>query len=143
MLDVSVNGLAGCRLLESSECSLTAVEKNSMQLDVTQGNVVLNLAKLPGESIFRLETPTAVASVRGTQFWGRVDTKQAGNPVTTFAVREGKVDILDKVSKGSFNLEKGQALDIPKDPAATPSVRVALAGEMQAMEQADAIKITA
>ena len=143
VLDVAVNGMAGCRLLPSSECAVMNATESAMHLKITNGNAILNLKKLPPASTFQLETPTAIAGVRGTQFWGRVDLKEAENPVTTFAVREGTVDIFAKFAAKNFSLNKGEALDIPKSQAAAPIIRPALAEELLAMEQADAIKTSA
>ncbi|MCG3175285.1 MAG: hypothetical protein MOGMAGMI_00209 [Candidatus Omnitrophica bacterium] len=140
-LDVSVNGKAGCRVLPGTEVGLTSAGAD-MKLSVAKGNVILNLDKLNEGSTFQIETPTAIASVRGTQFWGRVDTAATGDPVTTFAVREGAVEVLVKSAGQSFRLEQGQALDIPLS-GALPSVRPALAGELQAMEQASSIATAA
>ena len=141
-MDIAMNGMAGCRVLPSSECLIADADQDSMQLKVNNGNVILNLEKLPQGSTFKVETPTAVASVRGTQFWGRVDLQKAENPVTTFAVREGTVEIFAKSVNKHFTVEKGRALDIPKDASSVPSIRTALAGELQAMEQASSIKTT-
>ena len=137
--DMSMNGLAGCRVLAQSQVEVAGWKKENMSLTVSKGNVILNLEKLPTDSTFRVETPTAVAAVRGTQFWGRVENASPENPVTTFAVRSGVVQITDKVSSKTFELQKGQALDISKTAAVAPSVRTALPEEMQAMEQADLI----
>ena len=142
-LDVAINGLAGCRLLPSSECVLSNASSSNMRLEIKSGNAILNLKKLPADSTFEVETPTAVATVRGTQFWGRVDAASPENPVTTFAVRQGEVMILAKGVGENFYLKEGQALDIPKNAAAAPSIRPALAEEMQAMEQASAVKTSA
>jgi hypothetical protein len=142
-IDVALNGLTGCRVLPGSDISVIDLKASDMQLRVNSGNVVLNLKKLPQGSSFKLETPTALASVRGTQFWGRVENKVPDNPITTFAVRDGTVEIFDKVSSQSFMLEKGQALDLPKNSEKAPSLRSALPGEMQAMEQADDIPVDA
>ena len=141
-LDLSLNQVAGCRVLGSSECQIADAKASDMYLKVTDGNVILNLKKLPESCSFRVETPTAVAAVRGTQFWGRVDLQKIDNPVTTFAVREGSVEILAKSAAKSFTITPGQALDIPKDPQVTPSIRPALPAEMQAMEQAHDIQIS-
>ena len=143
LLDVSMNRLAGMRVLASSECEVVGANKEAMNLKVTSGNVILNLEKLPSDSTFQLETPTAIASVRGTQFWGRVDLQKMENPVTTFAVREGAIEVFAKSVGKSFTIEQGQALDIPKDETVVPSVRPALAGELAAMEQASSIKTSA
>lgn len=139
MVDMSMNDLAGCRMLASSRMEVTGWKPENMSLSVSEGNVILNLKKLPEGSSFKLETPAAVASVRGTQFWGRVDGQKPENPVTTFAVREGEIQVLDKASSRIFSLKKGEALDIPKNGKTSPSVRLALPGEMQAMEQSDEI----
>ena len=140
-MDVALNSLAGCRVLPASNVLVMDSKLSAMHLKVNSGNVVLNLKKLPKDSSFELETPTALASVRGTQFWGRVEKKAAENPVTTFAVREGVVEIFDKISSQNFKLEKGQALDLPKNTTGVPNVRPALPEEMQAMEQADTISL--
>ncbi len=138
-MDISANGLAGARFLGATEASLTGVEQASMSVTVATGNVVLNLKDLPPGSAFRLETPTAIAAVRGTQFWGRVDAA-AGAPATTLAVREGSVEVTVKASGASHTVAQGQALDIPMGPA-TPTVRAALEEEMAAMAQASDIPI--
>ena len=137
MADMSMNDLAGCRLLAGTKVNVMGWKKENMALEVADGNVILNLKKLPEDAVFKVETPTAVATVRGTQFWGRVN--QPAHPVTTFAVREGTVEIMDKISSKTFRLEKGQALDIPEARQESPSVRTALPEEMAAMEQADSI----
>ena len=139
-MDVSMNGLAGCRVLPSSRCLIAASDQGLMKIRVENGNAILNLEKLPQGTGFELETPTAIASVRGTQFWGRVDLQKAENPITTFAVRRGTVEIFAKSVQKKFTLEEGQALDIAKDSTAAPAIRPALPGELKAMEQAPSIK---
>lgn len=139
-VDISLNDLAGCRVLPSSAVNMDETAPEDMRLNVTSGNVILNLQKLPKMSKFRVETPTAVASVRGTQFWGRVDSA-SGDAVTTFAVREGAVDVFAKGARRSFRLKPGQALDIPR--SGRPSSRAALEDEMKAMEQASSVKTAA
>ncbi len=136
--DMSMNDLAGVRVLPKSEVEIAGWKSDSMAVNVNSGNVILNLKSLPKESSFKVETAAAVASVRGTQFWGRVDGA-SGSPVTTFAVREGRVDVTDKASSQVFALSAGQALDLSKTASSAPAMRDALPGEMQAMEQADAI----
>ncbi|GEM_PF-2352643 len=141
-VDLSLNDKVGVRVLASTELLVADTAEASMAVGVIKGNTILNVDKLPSTSTFRVESPTAVAAVRGTQFWGRVDG-QASGPVTTFAVREGSVEIMAKLAGKKFLLEGGQALDIPSDGSVVPEVRSALAGEMQAMEQASAIRTAA
>ena len=142
-LDVAMNDLAGCRILPSSECVIVNGSESSMRFQIKSGNAILNLKKLPANSTFEVETPTAIAAVRGTQFWGRVDANNIDNPVTTFAVREGMVNIFAKNVGKTFSLEKGQALDIPKDSSTAPVIRPALETELKAMEQASSINTSA
>ena len=142
-LDLSMNNLVGCRVLASSRCLIAETNPNAMQVKIENGNAILNLEKLPKDSAFKVETPTAIAAVRGTQFWGRVDLNQPANPVTTFAVRQGSVEIFTKAAGLNLLIKQGQALDIPKDPAVVPSLRPALAEELAAMEQASSVKTSA
>ncbi len=139
--DISLNGLAGARVLAGGETVVNETATEGMRLTIRSGNAILNLAKLPAASSFSVETPTAIASVRGTQFWGRVEMA-ADRPITTFAVREGIVEIFAKGASKAFTLEKGQALDIP-DNTDAPVIRPALPGEMDAMAQADSIRTSA
>jgi ferric-dicitrate binding protein FerR (iron transport regulator) len=139
-VDMSMNDLAGCRALGGTEVEVLGWKPANMALKVSKGNVILNLKDLPETAAFKVETPTAVATVRGTQFWGRVDTAAAENPVTTFAVREGSVEVAPAgvVDGGPIQLQAGQALDITK-MSGSYSVRDALPEEMAAMEQASSI----
>lgn len=139
-IDVSLNSLAGCRVMADSEVLVEETKTENMRMNVASGNVLLNLRKLPKDSKFRVETPTAVASVRGTQFWGRVDSA-TGDAVTTFAVREGAVDVLAKNAGRTYRLQPGKALDIPRT-GKQPKTREALSEEMGAMEGAETIKIS-
>lgn len=138
-VDMSMNDLAGCRVLHGSKVEVVSWKQENMSVRIVDGNIILNLKKLPEQATFNVETPTAIAAVRGTQFWGRVN-EPAGSAVTTFAVREGEVAIQPRgiVDGGPILLKPGQALDIPKD-AGTFTVREALPEEMAAMEQAAAI----
>jgi hypothetical protein len=140
--DIALNGVAGARVLGSTEMAIDETVESSMRLNIRSGNAILNLVKLPASSSFIVETPAAVASVRGTQFWGRVGSP-SGEPVTTFAVREGVVEILAKAASQSFTLAEGQALDIHESSETVPVIRPALDGEMNAMAQADSIRTSA
>jgi len=139
MTDMSMNDLAGCRVLPGSKVNVMGWKPENMALSVLEGNVILKVKLLPRESSFKVETPTAIATVRGTQFWGRVENSAPDNPVTTFAVRRGIVEILDKASSNTFQVRSGQALDIPKKAGGELSLRKALSEELKAMEQAEAI----
>lgn len=139
-LDMSMNGLAGCRVLPGSAVKVMDWKSENMSLKVETGNVVLNLKTLPKSSSFKIETPAAVATVRGTQFWGRVNPS-ADSAVTTFAVRKGSVEISPAGGAQAMPvvLKPGQAIDITTKESSTYAVREALPEEMTAMEQADQI----
>ena len=138
-VDFVVAQTAGCRLLPESECRLVSTDPATMKIALASGNIILNIKKLPQTSTFTVETPTAVASVRGTQFWGRVVPDIPDNPAATFAVREGSVEITVLKDNKTFLLHEGQALDILKEPLVSPSVRPALPEELAALEQAPGI----
>lgn len=133
--DVMVNGLAACRLLPGTTAALAGVRGDKMQILVAEGNVILNVNKLPQTSRFIVDTPTAVAVVRGTQFWGRVagvdDAAQ-----TTFAVKEGMVRVTMKDSGAEIDLSPGDAVDVDPGSAELHS-RKATQDEMNAMRAAD------
>ena len=136
-VDMSMNNLAGCRVLSGTEVKVMGWKPENMSLKVESGNVILNLKELPAKSSFRVETPTAVATVRGTQFWGRVNPS-ADSTVTTFAVKKGSVEILPVgiAETKPILLAPGDAVDISPAGAQT---RKALPEEMAAMEQADQV----
>ncbi len=132
-LDLTMNGLVGIRLLAETQVRIMETEKEKMEIELKMGNIIANLKKLVAGSDFKVESQTATLAVRGTQFWGRVNAPVL--PITTFAVREGNVNIIEKSSGKSFDLTPGQALDIPETGGAI-STRQAKPEEMQALEQA-------
>ncbi len=140
-VDMSMNSLAACRVLSGSEVKIMGWKQENMSLKVESGNVILNLKELPATSSFRVETPTAVATVRGTQFWGRVNPS-GDSSMTTFAVRKGSVEItpLENTGAAPVTITPGQAIDIAKG-SGVYAVRDALPEEMAAMEQADQISV--
>lgn len=141
-LDLSVAGQAGCRMLPGTTVAVASVRPEIIKLVVAEGNVVLNVKKLASGSEFVVDTPAAVAAVRGTQFWGRVTGGESASPVTTFAVREGSVQIFDKASEQSVTLKAGQAADLAEHTG-QPRLRAALPAEMNAMAVADQIAVSA
>ena len=136
-LDLVIGGQAGCRMLPNTTVAIASTRSEGMKLLVAEGNVVMNIKHLTGGSEFTIDTPTAVAAVRGTQFWGRV----AGNEtqtLTTFAVKEGSVRVTAKESGRTVDLTVGQAADLGSGPGEMLS-RPATEQEMAAMKIADEI----
>ncbi len=142
-LDLAINNNAGCRFLGNTQATLNHINPGNTRLTILQGNVILNIDKLkPGET-FAIETPMAIAWVRGTKFWGRVLPRNAVEDgiVATIAVLEGSVRIQPIGSDQIVDLKAGQAVDISKE--AIPTVRPALQAELDAMAMANEIAIAA
>ncbi len=132
-LDFMVNGQAACRLLPNTTAVIGSLREKNIKLLIAEGNIVLNVKKLDPQTKFAVDTPTCVAAVRGTQFWGRVAGKE-NTTVTTFAVKEGAVEVTQKETNQTVMLNVGQAIDL----AAAPSQpRPATPDEMAAMKAAD------
>ncbi|MBU1076988.1 MAG: FecR domain-containing protein [Spirochaetes bacterium] len=82
-------------------------DNNKARIKVTAGKIVLGLQKLKRGSSFEVETPTAVAGVRGTSFMVSVNQKDTSafpyfvklkkkeEVVTKIAVLTGKVELIN------------------------------------------------
>ncbi len=130
--DFSMNALAGCRVLPGSEIQVKDPNKKTMLVKLTNGKAMFNLEKLPTKSSFKVETPTAVASVRGTQFLGNV--LENGN--STFAVRDDAIEVL-RLSGGEpvgepVTIGEGFSCDITNSGFES---RSASGAELASMEQ--------
>ena len=100
--------------------------------------VNIHIEKLPEGAQFKVSTPTSIAGVRGTQFWGRVKPVE-GSASSTFAVRRGVVEITVKSTGQTYQIEEGKALDITEGKSS--EVRDAKPEELDAIAQADEIKV--
>lgn len=128
--------LGSFRLLGGSTATLSALNAESASFQVSEGNVLIKAGKLAKGQSLLVDTPTVVAAVRGTQFWGRVNGKDESG---TFAVREGAVEITRKSDNARVLIEAGQAVDLkPGDKDLKP--RTAAKEELAAMEQIDQMK---
>jgi len=100
------------KIQENSHVSLKNLvnidnENNKATVKVTAGRIVLGLQKLKKDSSFEVETPTAVAGVRGTTFMVSVDKRETSafpyfvkvkkkeEVVTKIAVLTGKVELVN------------------------------------------------
>ncbi len=82
-------------------------ENNVARIKITAGRIVLGLQKLKKNSTFEVETPTAVAGVRGTSFMVTVEKKETSafpyfvkvkkkeEIITKIAVLTGKVELIN------------------------------------------------
>jgi len=109
-------------------------------ITVLRGSVRATVAKMGGDadSIFKIETPTAVIAVRGTDFFVNVD----GNG-TTVTLNRGAVDLtsINPNVPGIVKLQPGQQSHVSKGQAPTPAVKVP-AKLMKAMIKASTKKAT-
>ncbi len=100
------------KIKENSNVSLKTLiksddENNVARIKITAGRIVLGLRKLKKNSTFEVETPTAVAGVRGTSFMVTVENKETSafpyfvkvrkkeEIVTKIAVLTGKVELIN------------------------------------------------
>ncbi len=98
------------RINENSRVTLTAIAdktNNDTVMDMENGKVFLTLTKLKGTG-FKVKTPTAVASVRGTSFTVTSDKKGAKlavvkGTVAVNPVKEGKI-----IEEKSIDVEAGK-----------------------------------
>ena len=139
VVEFSMNGVAGLRASDGAECEITGAGAGDMKVDLSLGDLTVNLKKLPPSSSFKVETPTAIATVRGTQFLSRVVMNSNNLPDSSFAVRDSIVDVTAKQSGKTFSVEKGQAIDVPSTPHGNLGIRSATGGEIVGMEGASRI----
>ncbi len=136
-VDLTVNNVAGYRALPESESSILNADPHDMNLSVTKGKIVINLSKLSKDSTFQVKTPTAIAAVRGTQFSCEAN---GGDRGSSFAVREGAVEVQTLSTGQSVMLNEGFALDIPLDFSGALNPRQAQVMELATLDQASSIK---
>lgn len=90
------------------------------ELDFSFGEFLIGLhKKLSKKQSFRVRTPSAVASVRGTLFWGKADKK---NKSTTYAGFGGKVSV--EAQGKTVEVAPGKTVTVafgaaPAEPAAS------------------------
>ncbi|HTL71128.1 MAG TPA: FecR domain-containing protein [Candidatus Eisenbacteria bacterium] len=141
--DLSLDALAGCRVLPASECGISEHKKNEMRLKLSGGRAIFNLEKLPIDAEFKVETPTAIASVRGTQFSGNVLMGPRGAR-TTFSVRDDAIQILrlegGKPVGDPVTVSAGFSCDISAGDFRTLTARQATGAELTVMEQSGSVK---
>lgn len=135
-VDLQVPGRAGIRLLGGSLFKIKTLSDSAAQLAIEQGDILVRSARLRGGEQLSVETPTAIAAVRGTQFWGQVKPQDKSG---IFAVREGSVEVTIKASGARHTVEAGQALPYAADGSA--SARGAAEPELAAMQQLDQVKV--
>lgn len=137
VIDVVREGQWGYRLLGKANSRLAELGvKNIVEMD--EGNIIVHIKEMTTGEEFELQTPIAVAAVRGTQFWGRVQPVE-GNSTATIAVRQGSIELTLRATGETVTLGQGQAADMD-EKSAPVQVRPAIDAEMQAMTQADAIQ---
>lgn len=142
-MDIAVDGTA-CRLLASTRVKLMKT-KTETKIMLLEGNGLFDVRALEPGKKFVVETPTALAAVRGTKFWGRsgeMDYLQNGKQTSAFAVLEGEVEVTMKNSKESVVIGAKQAIDVELD-GKTYVVRDATSDELNAIRGTSGISMDA
>ena len=138
--DFSINGVAGLSAAEGTECEIAKATEDAMKIDLELGELRANIKKLPANSSFSVETPTAIAAVRGTQFTSIVRMNAQNRPDSSFVVRDNVVDVTVKGSRNKIALDQGKALDVPSTlPPGGTQPREATGVELVNMEGASLI----
>jgi len=75
-VDLSFGAKGGVRLEPNSQVGLAEYTKDATMLDLTVGKVLVTAEKLAKDSKFEVKTPTAVASITGTQFLVEVSPEE-------------------------------------------------------------------
>lgn len=89
------------RLDENTEVKITTQSETNTSVYQSLGRTWSRVLKLSGTESYEVETPTAVATVRGTAFSTTVDSD------TGIDTDEGAVDVLQKASKRKLRVEAG------------------------------------
>jgi len=83
-----------------------------IQIGVAEGQVISNVRRIdPNSERFEVETPTAIAAVRGTKFLTDVKWK-ANIAEVGFKVDRGSISLFNKSGGRMANLSEGDAADI-------------------------------
>jgi len=136
-LDINIAGLASIRLLSKTRLKLNNIEVDKIRATIPRGDILVKVAQLKKNMEFKIVSPTAVAGVRGTEFWGQVKKKgKAG----TFAVKDGSIELTLKASGEKVIVKKGQAIDYSAKGKKL-KVRKSKKGERKAMAQMDDMDI--
>lgn len=105
-------------------------EKNR-ELNLDRGKVVSSVSKLKKESEYRVKTPTAVASVRGTEFLTEYDKGK-----TVVAVGKGKVSVVKTATEEENFVDTGNTAVVAESTDAAVELR-----EISKVEELEISKI--
>lgn len=117
------------RLEENSKVEIQSIYPTTLKL--AYGGVFAKLKSIPRESTFTVETPTAIAAVRGTEY-RTVSSEEEGTQVYNFSDSQVYVfgqDQSGKMSETPTIVENSQAMEITRPGAAPGSPRQITSGE--------------
>jgi hypothetical protein len=143
-LDFAMNAVAGARVLPDSECEIEKSSEEDMVVRLQTGKVMTNLKKLKRNSSFRVATPTAIATVRGTQFLSQAQSVGEDGVKSTFSVRDDAVQV-QRLENGNpigdpVIVEAGFSCDVFLNEVRELAPRPATGAEIAVMEQASVVK---
>ena len=118
------------RVRSNSECVVRGEWNDEGEQEksiwLTLGNIWASITRQ--KSTFEVVTPTAVASVKGTKFWGI----QFEDGSTMFIGEEGMVEVSN--DQGTVLMRKGQTAEV-KDKDSAPTVRRTKPGDTPALDE--------
>ncbi len=107
----------GSRVKLNAQTTLSVKDQIEAEVDLSQGSVFVKFNKEKGKS-FRLKTRTAVAGVRGTEFFTSYGSNENGDDVW-LCVNEGVVRVENLNTKSVKNVKQGEGVGIPSGKETT------------------------
>ncbi|NQV37800.1 MAG: FecR domain-containing protein [Candidatus Marinimicrobia bacterium] len=112
------------KVRENSEFQFVETE-NTRTVDMKYGTIYNQVAKEGRDKAYRVQTPTSVASVKGTEFWALVSM----SGIDQFMGTEGLFEVLNQISGQVVQVAAGQTaisnslgnlMNAPTNPGALP-----------------------
>ncbi|MBN2147648.1 MAG: FecR domain-containing protein [Anaerolineales bacterium] len=107
-------GSGRVRVAPNTVFSLAQTEDQLIQIDLEEGQIWINVEGLEPGTSFEIQTPAAVAAVRGTRFSVRV----AEDGFTTVSSWQGQVEVSNEA--GTVSVDSGMQSEITPGQAPTP-----------------------
>lgn len=133
------------RINENSRVTITSIadkSNNNTEMNMDNGKVFLTLAKLKGTG-FKVKTPTAVASVRGTSFTVLSDKKGSKLAVVKGTVAVNPVKDGNVIEDKTVSVETGNRTDYIDKKAVEKIIMGKMEIPVMAMTPAEKIEIQA
>jgi len=112
-IDLSLNRIAGAKLMESGEYLMESTNSSDMHIKMNFGAVIGNIRRLPTGATFKVEGPTATAVSTEGQFHATANLAIDKVPATAlFVAKKDRLGVEVKKSSVTISVLEGQALDV-------------------------------